>query len=80
MGINPKTEKANILYHLPLFISVPIAKKIYGNDALQLMFEKHINHSPDEIRQMIDEIIDSAVKLGVAIPNLLQLKEYISSN
>ena len=80
MGINPKTEKANRLYLLPIFISVPIAKKIYGNDALQLMFDGHINHSPDEIRQMIDDIIDSGVKYAVTTPNLAQLKGYISSN
>ena len=80
MGINPKTEKANRLYLLPLFISVPIAKKIYGNDALQLMFDGHINHSPVEIRQMIDDIIDSGVKYAVTTPNLAQLKSYISSN
>ena len=79
MGINPKTEKANRLYHLPLFICVPIAKKIYSNDALLLMFEGHINHSPAEIRQMIDDIIDSGVKYGVATLNLAQLKSYISS-
>lgn len=80
MGINPKTEKANRLYLLPLFISVPIAKKIYGNDALQLMFDGHINHSPAEIRQMIDDIINSGVKYAVMTPNLAQLKSYISSN
>ena len=80
MGINPKTEKANRLYLLPLFISVPIAKKFYGNDALQLMFDGHINHSPVEIRQMIDDIIDSGIKYAVTTPNLAQLKSYISSN
>ena len=79
MGINPNTEKANRLYYLPLFICVPIAKKIYSNDALQLMFEGHINHSPAEIRQMIDDIIDSGVKYSIATPNLAQLKSYISS-
>ena len=80
MGINPKTEKANRLYLLPLFISVPIAKKIYSNDALQLMFEGHINHSPAEIRQMIDDIINSGKTYGVDTPNLSQLKKHISSN
>lgn len=77
MGFNPQTEKANRLYHLPLFISVPIAKKIYSNDALQLMFEGHINHSPAEIRQMIDDIIDSGVRYGVSTPHLVQLKNCI---
>ena len=80
MGINPKTEKANRLYLLPLFISVPIAKKIYSNDALQLMFDGHINHSPAEIRQMIDDIIDSGENYAVITSNLSQLKSYISSN
>lgn len=80
MGIKPKTEKANRLYLLPLFISVPMAKKIYSNEALQLMFEGHINHSPTEIRQMIDDIINSGKIYGVDTPNLSQLKKHISSN
>ena len=33
-----------------------------------------------EIRQMIDDIIDSGVKYAVTTPNLAQLKSYISSN
>lgn len=36
-GYDAKAEKANKLYQLPLFISVPIARKIYSNEALQLM-------------------------------------------
>lgn len=63
------------MYHLPLFISVPIAKKIYSNDALQLMFDGHINHSPAEIRQMIDDIIESGVKYSVDTPNMIQFSK-----
>lgn len=74
MGVNPKAEKANRLYILPLFISVPIAKKIYSNDALQLMFDGHIHHSPAEIRQMVDDIINSGVRWGVDTPCLEHLK------
>lgn len=59
---------------------MPIAKKIYGYDALQRMFDGHINHSPAEIRQMIDDIINSGVKYAVTTPNLAQLKSCISSN
>lgn len=40
------------------------------------MFDGHINHSPAEIRQMIDDII----KYAVITSNLAQLKSYISSN
>jgi ketopantoate reductase len=38
-GINPKSEKANRLYYLPLFISVAIARKVYSDEALTIMFD-----------------------------------------
>ena len=47
IGINPKSEKANKLYYLPLFISVPIAKKVYSDEALAIMFNGHTKHSPE---------------------------------
>ena len=72
-GYNAKMEKANKLYHLPLWISVPIAKKIYGNEALQLMFDGHVSHSPGEVRQMIEDIVTSGAELGVSTPNLEKL-------
>lgn len=72
-GYDAKAEKANKLYQLPLFISVPIAKKIYSNEALQLMFDGHVNHSPKEVRQMIEYMITYAIKYNMAIPNLTKL-------
>ena len=76
-GYDAKTEKANRLYQLPLFISVPIAKKIYSNEALQLMFDGHVNHSPEEVRQMIEDLVAYGIKYGVATPNLISLKKMI---
>lgn len=76
-GYNAKMEKANKLYQLPLFISVPIAKKIYSNEALRLMFDGHVNHSPKEVRQMIEDMIVYGIKYDVATPNLIKLKEMI---
>lgn len=76
-GYNAKKEKANKLYQLPLFISVPIARKIYSNEALQLMFDGHVNHSPKEVRRMIEDMITCGVKYGTATPNLVKLKEMI---
>lgn len=76
-GYDAKMEKANKLYQLPLFIGVPIAKKIYSNEALQLMFDGHVNHSPKEVRQMIDDMIAYGIKYNIATPNLIKLKEII---
>ncbi|WP_455639846.1 ketopantoate reductase family protein [Parabacteroides sp.] len=77
-GYDAKSEKANKLYRLPLFISVPIAKKIYSNEALQLMFDGHINHSMSEVRQMIEDMIVYGEKYNVATPNLIKLKNTMS--
>lgn len=78
-GYDAKAEKANKLYQLPLFFSVPIAKKIYSNEALQLMFDGHVRHSPEEVRQMLEDLIAYGVKYGVVTPNLIKLKEVASS-
>ena len=76
-GINPKDEKTNSLYYLPLFISSAIAKKIYSNEALQLMFDGHTKHSPDEMKKMIDDIIEYGKKYNVETPNLINLRRHI---
>lgn len=78
-GYDATVEKANKLYQLPLFISVLIAKKIYSNEALQLMFDGHVNHSPEEVRQMIEDMITYGIKYDVATPCIIKLKEMINS-
>ena len=77
-GYDAKSEKANKLYQLPLLISVPIAKKIYSNEALQLMFDGHVSHSPKEVRQMIEDVIVCGVKYGITTPNLMKLATFLS--
>jgi len=75
-GINPKDEKSNLLYYLPLFICATIAKKIYSNEALQLMFDGHTKHSPAEMKKMLDDIIKYGKKYDVETPNLINLYKY----
>jgi len=76
-GIDPKTEKSNKLYYLPLFISVLIAKKVYSDEALAIMFDGHTNHSPEEMVKMLDDIISDGGKHNVEIPYLKHFKEKI---
>ena len=76
-GINPKDEKSNSLYFLPLFIAAVIAKKIYSNEALQLMFDGHTKHSPDEMKKMFDDIIEYGKKYNVETPTLKNLQKTI---
>lgn len=77
-GINPKDEKANRLYRLPLFLAMPIAKKIYADEALQKMFDGHVTHSPDEIRQMLDDMIEGGKTYSINTPCLAKMREEIN--
>lgn len=73
-GYDPKKEKSNLLYRLPLFISIPIAQRIYGHKSLQLMFDGHVTHSPNEIIRMIEDLVNDGKKYKVetnALHNLL---------
>jgi len=74
-GINPKSEKANRLYYLPLFISVSIAKKVYSDDALAIMFDGHTKHAPHEMVKMLDDLITSGEKYNVNTARLKQFSE-----
>jgi ketopantoate reductase len=75
--INPKIEKSNRLYYLPLFLSVAIAKKVYNNEVLTIMFDGHTKHSPDEIKRMIDDVIECGEKYDVKMPYLRSLQESV---
>ena len=77
-GINPKTEKANKLYYLPLFISVSIAKKVYSDEGLAIMFDGHTKHSPEEIVKMVDDLITCGEKQNVKTPTLKHFRERIN--
>ena len=76
-GINPKSEKANRLYYLPLLISVAIARKVYSDEALTIMFDGHTNHSPQEMAKMLDDLIACGEKYNVMTPYLTHFKEGI---
>ena len=65
MNINPKKEKVNKLYYLPLFISVPIVKKIFRDEAMQAMFDGYLKNSTKEIQLMVQKIISDGDKSGI---------------
>lgn len=73
IGIDPKSERTNQLYYLPLFIGTAIAKKVYSNEALCLMFDGHTQHAPDEMQKMLNDIIDCARDNNIQTPYLSDL-------
>lgn len=55
-GIDPKKEKVNKLYYLPLFISVPVVKKIFSDEVMRLMFDGYLEDSKSEVEKMLNDI------------------------
>lgn len=73
VGFSVKSEKSNLLYQLPLFISLPIARKVYGNEALVQMFDGHLTNAPEEIKQMLTDVIDYGKRNSVSTQYLEKL-------
>lgn len=69
-GINPKKEKSNAIYYLPFFISIPIIKKVFSNEVLSLMFEGHVRHAPDEMKKMVQDILEKGKEYNIKLPIL----------
>lgn len=74
-GIDPKTEKANRPYYLPLFFLLPVLKKIYRHESLCRMFDGHIRHAPREIRKMIGDIVSCGEKYDLQMSCLKSLQK-----
>jgi ketopantoate reductase len=69
-GVDPKKVKATAFYTFPFFISIPIAKKIFGKEVLSLMFEGHVAHAPDEMKKMLQDILLKGEQYNIAMPVL----------
>ncbi|MDR1091026.1 MAG: ketopantoate reductase family protein [Prevotella sp.] len=55
-GIDPRKEKVNKLYYLPLFISVPVVKKIFNDEVMRMMFDGYLKYSTEEVKKMLADI------------------------
>jgi Ketopantoate reductase len=75
MRMDYRKEKANKLYALPLFIGVLIARKVYKNQALMLMFNGHTQHAPNEIQHMLRNIIAYGEKYHIDMPHLKEMQK-----
>lgn len=74
-GFDPKKEKVNQLYYMPLLICVPVIKKIFSDKSMNMMFDMYLKHARQEIRVMINNIIADGEKYKIQMPNLSKLKE-----
>ena len=67
-GINPKKVTPTKYYYLPFFILVPFTQWIYKQKGMREMFEGHVQHSPDEMKDMYFNLLQIGKKYGVNMP------------
>lgn len=67
-GIDPKKVAPTKYYFLPFFMLVPITQWIYQQRGMQEMFEGHVQHSPDEMKDMYFTLLESGKLYGVDMP------------
>lgn len=76
--IDPRKEKVNRLYYLPLFICIPIMRKIFSNEDMSGMFDGYLRQSVDEVGMMLGSIMKNGKVCGIAMPYLEDLYKNIS--
>lgn len=74
-GIDPKKVKATAFYTLPFFVSLPIARKIFSTEVLSLMFEGHVMHAPEEMKKMVQDILERGEQYSINMPVLKSYRE-----
>lgn len=80
LGIDPKKEKVNKLYYLPLFICYPIVRKVFSDEAMQAMFDGYLANSQDEVGKMLKDIISSGGKQGLQTTYLKECERFPAEN
>ena len=79
MGTDPKKEKVNKLYYLPLFICIPIVRKVFSDEAMQAMFDGYLRNSAKDVSRMLGDILLSGELQGVKTVSLRGLQQDIFS-
>ncbi len=59
VGFDPKKENVNKLYYMPMFICVPVIRKVFNEESMAMMFDGYIKHAYNEIKLMTENIMNS---------------------
>ncbi len=65
-----------VLYYFPMWCLAPVLQKMYSTDESQLMIENHIKHSPNEMKQMFIDVMNTGESLHIAMPCYARMKKY----
>ena len=77
-GIDPRSVSPTRYYYLPLWILVPLTRKMYDGEGMRRMFEGHVRHSPEEIRTMYDDVARLGDRYGLSMPTYRGFAPFVS--
>ncbi|PKO04952.1 MAG: hypothetical protein CVU41_14420 [Chloroflexi bacterium HGW-Chloroflexi-3] len=67
-GINPRKVSPTKYYYLPFFLLIPFTNWIYRQKGMQDRFEGHVQHSPEEMKDMYYTLLQLGKKYGINMP------------
>lgn len=76
-GINPMSVPENRLDYLPLFLLVPLTRRLFQSEEARLGLEGHAGHAADELQAIYHEVLAEGERLGVKMPHLRGFQEYV---
>jgi ketopantoate reductase len=72
-GIKSKDRSSS----LPLFLLVPLTKRVFRSELGRLGTEGHMGHATDEVRFIYFEVLAEGERLGVNMPYFKGFEEYV---
>lgn len=77
-GINPRKIAPTKYYYLPFFFLIPFTRWLYNKRGMREMFEGHVRHSPEEMKDMYFTLLAQGKKHGIKMPVYEGYLEYVS--
>jgi ketopantoate reductase len=77
LGVSALRVYPQCLYFAPTFLLVPFLQRMYQTDGSQQMIEGHLSHSPDEMVEMFDTVLEAGRSRGMRMPQFEKMKPFV---
>lgn len=78
-GIRPRKVAPTKYYYLPFFLLIPVTKWLYRQKGMREMFEGHVRHSPDEMKDMYYTLLEQGKKYEIPMPVYQDYQKYVEA-